>query len=661
MASREPSHDTRVRSLDATETVQEIHDDQPADLTRTADPTTNGPTDDAAWYAADQDDTNGSDADPDTDDDSDDDSDDTLAFAFDADSAEPVAPSESGAGVAQRLISSSSDPVLFDTPELSEFSDLSPVESPDAAALTEISEQAEGNEDPTRVYLREIGIVDLLNKESERTLACHYEVRARLEDLQLDLEHELGEPPTPAHIALAVLRGVAAHADLLQAVYQCATKSDARVRLADVVPRADAPALAGLATQPNNRQLAALMERLGTPRASRKRTDLRRRWNSTASAFEAAIADPSDRAAEATVIATYRDWFDPGIDDLTFQALMQDLRIRKILDGVHEPAVIGAIGDAIGAIDTQVEDGLRSASQLTHLLLAECADVMHQVEYVDELADALEDRQTLEDVQLHEPVWRSRFEKVCRQAEIASDHLTRANLRLVVSVAKRYVGRGITLLDLVQEGNIGLIRAVAKYEYRRGFKFSTYATWWIRQAITRAVADQARTIRIPVHMVESINRMMRVTRRFLQEYGREPTTEELADEIGTSPDSVRRIKRVSLMPVSLETPVGEEEDATVGDFIPETGEQGPLESASKTMMRDSVNMVLSTLDVKERQVIALRFGIRDGAPRTLDEVGNYFGVTRERVRQIEARAIRKLRHPTRSRKLAGFLESYDIT
>ena len=335
-------------------------------------------------------------------------------------------------------------------------------------------------------------------------------------------------------------------------------------------------------------------------------------------------------------------------------------RIRITLDDPYQDDVVRDLAASTGMETDAVIEGLRSLSLLSHLVFPECLDALDGDPTLVQLAAVLHEGRTVADLTLYENLSDAHFDKVKRLSENAEEHLTRANLRLVVSVAKKYIGRGITLLDLVQEGNIGLIRAIGKFEYRRGFKFSTYATWWIRQAITRAVADQARTIRIPVHLVESINRIMRITRRFLQEYGREPTPDELAIELSTSPSNVRRIQRVALMPISLETPVGEEEDATVGDFIPETREDSPLESATKTMMRDSVNTVLSTLEVKERQVIAMRFGITDGAPRTLDEVGSYFGVTRERVRQIEARAIRKLRHPTRSRKLRGFLDSIGV-
>jgi RNA polymerase primary sigma factor len=294
----------------------------------------------------------------------------------------------------------------------------------------------------------------------------------------------------------------------------------------------------------------------------------------------------------------------------------------------------------IGKVD------LLTASEEVHLAM--------KIQAGTEATEKLEAAEAGE-IELTRPELRrlTRIEQVGLEAK---QSLISANLRLVVSIAKRYVGRGMLFLDLIQEGNLGLIRAVEKFDYTKGFKFSTYATWWIRQAITRAIADQARTIRIPVHMVETINKLVRVQRQLLQDLGRDPTPEEIGEEMGMSADRVREIQKISQEPVSLETPIGEEEDSQLGDFIEDSGAVAPPEAASDSMLREQLDSVLDGLADRERKVIKLRFGLEDGHPRTLEEVGREFGVTRERIRQIESKTLAKLRHPSRSGKLKDYME-----
>ena len=317
-------------------------------------------------------------------------------------------------------------------------------------------------------------------------------------------------------------------------------------------------------------------------------------------------------------------------------------QIEKIYETVENMGI-----DVVGDIDAEIQD-IQQAEEELDLTLPEGISIDDPVRmYLKEIGK-VPLLSADEEIELAKRMERGDSEAKRRLAE--------ANLRLVVSIAKRYVGRGMLFLDLIQEGNLGLIKAVEKFDYRKGYKFSTYATWWIRQAITRAIADQARTIRIPVHMVETINKLIRVSRQLLQELGREPHPEEIAKEMNMSVDKVREIMKISQEPVSLETPIGEEEDSHLGDFIPDDDAPAPAEAAAFTLLKEQLIDVLDTLTPREEKVLRLRFGLDDGRARTLEEVGKEFNVTRERIRQIEAKALRKLRHPSRSKKLKDYLD-----
>ena len=472
-------------------------------------------------------------------------------------------------------------------------------------------------DDPVRMYLREIGRVDLLTSADERRLARELEGLNHL----VKLEQELAEQaaPDPAQVDFLDDND---NAPMEADAWEAATVLLARVANA-------APLVRSLARYLELYEFMTVAE-VQESATLRKAIDAE---------VAPAMVEQVARDLDITPGVAYQ-----RIVQLSLDTWVLPPRIVDVVTG-YVPIWAELYPDGVGGCYNP-EQGLDVPP-----LLAQ-----------DDHCSLLLLSQLLREPGLSDVVERENFEAAMhydqtkRNGERAQTHLTEANLRLVVSVAKKYIGRGMALLDMIQEGNIGLIRAVEKFDYRKGYKFSTYATWWIRQAITRAIADQARTIRIPVHMVETINKLMRHHRRLLQEKGREPTTEELAEAMEMTPEKVEEIQKISQEPVSLETPIGEEEDSFLGDFIEDRTTLAPADAASAQLLREQVQEVLNSLTDRESRVLKLRFGLEDGRTRTLEEVGREFGVTRERIRQIEAKAIRKLRHPSRSKKLRDYLE-----
>ncbi|MFC1932677.1 RNA polymerase sigma factor RpoD [Chloroflexota bacterium] len=408
-----------------------------------------------------------------------------------------------------------------------------------------------------------------------------------------------------------------------------------------------------LLTAKDERDLAQKIE--AAKRIKEIKQDYLPRYGKSPSATEIILTMLKEVGQATPIIRLLQEQLD--LTPITnFIGNISEPNLQENITGVMNQQLIQAIANKIDKPMPETEQLLINLSLNCSLLPEEVLATIGDSVSLANIENVVTKEAFINSIQVYEKQLEAYLKNIEHEAKKAERHLIEANLRLVVSVAKKHIGRGMSLLDLIQEGNIGLIRAVEKFDYHKGYKFSTYATWWIRQAITRAIADQARTIRVPVHMIETINKLLRVSRRLAQEYGREPSPKEIGNRMELPPAKVREIVKVAQLPVSLEAPIGEEEDSHLGDFIEDHNALPPVDAASKQLLKEQIDEVLSYLTPREQRVLVLRFGLEDGRSRTLEEVGQEFNVTRERIRQIEAKALRKLRHPTRSRKLKDYLE-----